>query len=161
MAYPLEKWVWTEADFDSMGWHDAKLYALAFFQDTFELALDIDYIFEWVQPEPPAPNYTFWVSPCTLVFENVTDLEVDIAPYDDLTIDGLTRGDETFIPRNAAAIGGRVERHWTIDCHGAITMRSIGFKQYVRRVPRHLAGQSMSLNDRGGISFVRAAESKE
>jgi hypothetical protein len=32
-----------------MGWHDARIYAVAFLQETFEFALDIDYIFEWVR----------------------------------------------------------------------------------------------------------------
>jgi hypothetical protein len=28
--YELEKWIWTEADFDVMGWHDSSIHALAF-----------------------------------------------------------------------------------------------------------------------------------
>jgi|SRR5687767_7340153 len=94
------KSLWTEADFEIMGWHDARIYALAFLEETFEFALDIDYILEWVKPVPPAERFTFWVSPCTLVFENVSELEIDLAPYVDLTIDDISSG-ESFVPRNA------------------------------------------------------------
>ena len=48
--YKLEKWIWTEADFDVMGWHDSQIHATAFFPEDFELVLDIDYIFDWVHP---------------------------------------------------------------------------------------------------------------
>jgi hypothetical protein len=29
--YKIEKWIWTEADFDVMGWHDSQIHAMAFF----------------------------------------------------------------------------------------------------------------------------------
>lgn len=29
-AYQLEKAKWTQADFETMGWHDAMIYAFAF-----------------------------------------------------------------------------------------------------------------------------------
>ena len=76
--YELEKWIWTEADFERMGWHDSKIYALAFSPETFELLLDIDYIFEWVQPEPGKKFFKFWIDPATLVFQNVYDVDFDI-----------------------------------------------------------------------------------
>jgi hypothetical protein len=33
-AYTPEKWIWTEADFETMGWHDVHVHALAFQTDT-------------------------------------------------------------------------------------------------------------------------------
>ena len=48
--YQLEKSVWTDHDFEDMGWHDCKLFAISF-GDNFQLLLDIDYIFKWVQTE--------------------------------------------------------------------------------------------------------------
>ena len=44
----LEKAVWTDGDFEAMGWHDARLYSFLTLPDTFELAFDIDYIVQWV-----------------------------------------------------------------------------------------------------------------
>ena len=76
--YELEKWVWTEEDFERMGWHDSRIYALAFSPETFELLLDIDYIFQWINPEPGETFYKFWVAPATLIFENVSDVDFDI-----------------------------------------------------------------------------------
>ena len=150
-----EKWVWTEADFELMGWHDARIYGVAFLEETFEFALDIDYIFEWVQPVAPAVHFTFWVSPCTLVFENVSELEIDVAPYQDLEIDDILRS-EAGIPRNAEFIGKTTDWQWTLNCHGGtISMRAAGYRQYVRLAPRHLDGQSIPISDRGGISFVQ------
>ena len=153
-----EKWLWTEADFEIMGWHDARIYAVAFLEETFEFALDVDYIFEWVKPEPPAEHFTFWVSPCTLVFENVSELEIDLAPYVDLTIEDISRG-ESLVPRNAEAIGKAVEWRWNIaSTGGAINMRAAGYKQHVRMAPCHLARQSIPLSDRGGISFSQGKD---
>ena len=64
--YQLEKFLWTDHDFENMDWHDCKLFAISF-GDNFQLLLDIDYIFKWVQT---GKTFKFWVSPCTLVFEN-------------------------------------------------------------------------------------------
>jgi hypothetical protein len=56
--YELEKWVWSEADFEEMVWHDARIHAIAFLPDSFEFVLDIDYILRWVQPaEGQAPAW--------------------------------------------------------------------------------------------------------
>ena len=152
------KWLWTEADFEIMGWHDARIHAVAFLEETFEFALDIDYIFEWVKPVPPAEHFTFWLSPCTLVFENVSELAIDLAPYDDLSIDDISRG-ESLIPRNAEVIGKTVEWLWNVGCHGGtISMRAAGYKQHVRTAPRHLTRQSIPISDRGGISFSQGKD---
>lgn len=48
--YQLEKYLWTEEDFNQMGWHDSNIYAIAF-GENFEFKLDIDYIFQWVHPK--------------------------------------------------------------------------------------------------------------
>ena len=47
---PLEKAVWTDGDFDRMGWHDARVHAIAFHEDedNAELLLDLDYIVRWI-----------------------------------------------------------------------------------------------------------------
>ncbi len=41
--YELEKWVWSQHDFDLMGWHDATVHAFALVPEQFELLLDIGY----------------------------------------------------------------------------------------------------------------------
>ena len=46
--YQVEKWIWTEEGFDEMGWHDATVYGVRL---NHNLEIDLDYIFEWIQPE--------------------------------------------------------------------------------------------------------------
>src|SRR5690242_20793394 len=81
MSYNLEKNIWTENDFEQMGWHDAIIYKIAFGNN---LLLDIDYIFQWNQPEIEGLGFTFWIAPATLCFRNVKNLKFDI----DVAFDG-------------------------------------------------------------------------
>jgi hypothetical protein len=153
--YKLQKWVWTEADFENMSWHDSRIYALAFSPDTFELLLDIDYIFQWVNPEQGENSFRFWVAPATLVFRNVYEVEFDVLTTTGLEIDNLTRS-EPRAPRNAAYIERDVEWSWTIDCQqGDIKLWSIGYNQYIRSTPQFGQTQKLELEVRGGYSFAK------
>jgi hypothetical protein len=88
--HSLEKAVWAEADFEQMGWHDVHVHAFAFRPEIFELWLDIDYIFSWVDPHGGETHYSFWVAPATLAFENVYDLKFDIESHDGvLSLQGI------------------------------------------------------------------------
>lgn len=121
----LEKWIWTEDDFDIMGWHDSKIHALAFVPEDFEIAFDIDYILQWIHPKPNETYFKFWVAPATLVFENVRDVEFDIESYNgDLVIDDVRR-EEPGKPLNAQFIGKDVDWLWVIECRQA----RLGFGQ--------------------------------
>ena len=87
--YELEKWIWTEKDFEQMGWHDATIYGLRL---TKNLELDIDYILQWNQPDEEGFHFTFWVAPATLIFERPTDLTFELTQsFDDkwLEIDDI------------------------------------------------------------------------
>ncbi len=60
----VAKTTWTEADFSAMGWHDNAIHAVAVEQlpdNPGRLLLDLDYIVEWVAPEPPAKTLSFWI----------------------------------------------------------------------------------------------------
>ncbi len=151
-TYELEKWLWTESDFEIMGWHDSRVYAIAFSPETCEISFDIDYIFQWVHPKDDEKYFSFWVSPATLVFDNIYDVEFNIGSYNGgLEIDFIKR-DETRIPRNAQYIGKNEAWTWTIECQeGEIKFRSAGYKQYVRASPV-LGGQTLNLETRE-ISF--------
>jgi len=140
--YELEKWIWTEKDFDAMGWHDATVYGLQLEQN---LALDIDYIFQWNPPEIEGLPFTFWIAPCTLIFERLTDLSFELtgtfnATYLEIAdIERVTTGQTT---------------RWTIDTHqGAIMFNADSFKQIVRRQPCFQFGQTIPYDERGGFSF--------
>ena len=69
--YTLEKSLWTETDFEEMGWHDATIHAIATPNSEFEIAFDIDYILKWVDPAEDQTHFRYWVSPATLVFWNL------------------------------------------------------------------------------------------
>lgn len=72
--YQLDKWLWTDADFDAMGWHDSLIYAFKVDQNLY---FDIDYIFKWVQPEQDH-WFSFYIAPCTLVFETPTKFHLNL-----------------------------------------------------------------------------------
>lgn len=138
-----------------MGWHDCLIHALAFSPDTFELLLDIDYVLEWLQPEPGETLFKFWVAPATLIFENVYDVDLDIGSYTGgLEIDRISRED-AHLPRNAVHTRYDTEWLWTIDCQeGDIKLRSAGYTQYIRSAPQ-FGRQKLGLSARGGYSFGR------
>lgn len=148
--FKLEKNIWTEADFKNMVWHDNPIHALTF-NDNFELLLDIDYIFEWVLKED---KYSFWISPCTWVFENVYNLTFDIGPASPgLTVDTVMK-ENPQRPKNSEYINRDLEFDWKIELQeGTISFKSIGFKQYVRQSPILLRSQKLSHEERNGISF--------
>jgi hypothetical protein len=152
--YRLEKTLWTEADFDNMSWHDNPVHAFTF-SDESEILLDIDYIFKWVLK---GKKYKFWISPCTLIFENVYDLTFDIGPsHPGLTIDIITI-ENPQRPRNSEYINRETEYDWIIEMQeGEISFKSVGFKQYVRTTPKLLRTQKISTLDRGGICFRRTS----
>src|SRR5688572_22325516 len=127
--YKLEKSIWTDADFENMDWHDNPIHAIAF-TDNFELLLDIDYIFDWVSKRK---EYIFWISPCTLVFENVYDLTFEIGPITPgLTIDFVTK-ENPQKPTNSDFINRDTEFDWIIATQeGTMKFKSVGFTQYVR-----------------------------
>jgi hypothetical protein len=150
----LEKTIWSEKDFDKMAWHDVVIHGIGFNLEGYKLLFDIDYIFAWVDPVPNEKHYSFWISPCTLVFENVNDIQYVISALR-LQIMDIDRSGPRK-PRNAEYINRDTEWKWTIEClEGEIIFYSIGFKQYTRSAPINIKSQSFSLEERGGISFDR------
>ena len=155
-CFTLEKPVWTEADFEQMGWRDTNIHALAFRAELFELWLDIDYIFEWVHPRSDETHFRFWVAPATLIFTNVHTLKFDIESHDgDLSLQDLKRS-EPKRPINADYITKQTEWLWLLDCNeGEISFRAAGFSQFTRRHPILKNLQQFKLEERGGISFSK------
>lgn len=153
--YQLEKWVWTEADFDRMGWHDCPIHGISTvseFSDRLELLLDLDYIFEWINQGAGRP-LAFRVAPATLVFENVYSLRMDIdSRQAGLNLDELRREGEEHAPDETTRYW-----RWNLDLHeGNIRFLSSGFRQYVRKQPVLAQGrQLLDLKSRGGVSFDR------
>lgn len=153
----LEKAVWTDADFEKMGWHDAALHAVAFQdnEDTAELLLDLDYIVRWIEPEPPREHYKFIVAPATLVFENVWSLEGQIAAHRTrLEIEDIHRRDAGSEQQEQAGV-----RPWVVEGHDfELILVATGFRQHFRARPIDAGNrQRLTLAQRGGVSFAQPA----
>lgn len=149
--FNTEKAIWTEADFEQMGWHDNKIYAIGFGIAEYELTFDIDYIFKWIDPKGNENHFKFITSPATLVFRNVYD--VRIATYmSNLVITDIYKDNPTM-PKNAVYIKDKFEYDWTIETtNGEITFKSTGYTQFTRKMIQS-DSQSIDLVVRGGISF--------
>jgi hypothetical protein len=180
----------TDADFDTMSWHDATIYAISlvpsgeFFS---RVAFDLDFIVAWVYPpspeaesgvrtgivyspmgqvglwvegdEPPAVDaegdtalaahrlFRFWVSPATLVFDEIWNLrcDVDLGVFRSLQLENLTR--EPVVDR----WGGF---DWCFEGRNfEMRFRSLGYRQILRRRPALIGTQTVDLTQRGGMSF--------
>jgi hypothetical protein len=140
--YELEKWIWTEKDFEHMGWHDATVYGVRL---NSNLEIDLDYIFQWNQPQVEGFHFTFWVAPCTLVFESPKELSFELTQsFDDKWLE--IQDIEITVVDN--------ESHWTIITQqGDISFKAESFKQIVRKPPSLQLGQAVPYDERGGFSF--------
>lgn len=149
----LRKKKWTEKDFEQMAWHDCRIHAIAFSMKEYEMAFDIDYILSWVKPHENSKSFRFAVSPATLIFTNVYELSCDI-PSMDILIDSIERANPVK-PKNAAYIDDQLEYDWIITTsNGNISFKAVGYVQYLRQEPIETNNQSLSLLERGGISFA-------
>lgn len=154
-----DKKVWTEADFENMGWHDAQLHAVAFADNpdswTGDLLMDVDYIFKWHDPTPPDDFFSFHIAPCTLIFKNVFELKLN-----------LNTGDFNIGPNEIERIQMQKElkeeyneevTRWMIHLQtGYITFIADGFTMHVRQEPILTRSQVLTAEQRKGISFSTA-----
>ncbi len=151
----LERRVWTEFDFENMGWYDTVVWAIAFFPASYEFALDIDHTVKWIPPLGGQTFYGRWTAPATLLFRNVSQLRFDADFTHFTSIEELART-APGIPHNADYIADKTDWLWVIRFpSGDISFRSTGFHQYYRREP--VLKNVLSIEERGGISFARAA----
>ncbi|MCP3660583.1 MAG: hypothetical protein GY830_09845 [Bacteroidetes bacterium] len=136
------KELWTNEDFDVMGWHDSIIYAIRFPDTKLEFILDIDYIFKW---EKKKDSFMFWVSPCHLVFEGVLNLRMNLNFADEVGIDisSIHRGNKTLLTRNLYNWEYHIE-----TVHGDIKFESTGYKQHVLSQPTYSNSQCLYLPER-------------
>ena len=148
----IEKKIWDNNNFEEMGWHDNKIYGLSFGVEEYEISFDIDYIFKWIAPEKNETNFKFQISPATLVFRNVYDLNISFSSVN-IIIEEVYRDNPTT-PKNYMHIKEPLEYDWTIKTtNGDITFKSVGFIQYIRQEACILEENSIGLVRRKGISF--------
>lgn len=150
--YCLESYKWTTEQFGEMGWHDCKIHAIAFDSINNRFLLDIDYILKWVGPNENG-YYSFWISPATLIFENVYDLNIDINYELETILEDIERDNERK-PNNSDYINENVEWKWTLETsNGEISFKSVGYSLNFRSNPIYKEQQEFTLGERGGFSF--------
>ena len=154
--YYLHKAVWTQKDYQQMGWHDSTIYGWIFkpTENGFssDIVFDMDYIFQWVDPVAPKRNFSFWVAPCSLVFKNTFSLTINIDRRGGTT-DMLEVADLYLVDKVEEEVN-KWMYEWTIDLQeGRINFKSTGFDQVVRQQPVFTDAQCLTLEQRKGISF--------
>lgn len=141
MEYAIEKFIWTEADFDTMNWRDVSIYEMAM---TGDLELDIDYIFKKDEPAIKGFLSTCWIAPCTLIFKQIKELKFDM---DVVRSEGFRIN---FIEKK--------DNRWTIVTrNGDLSFTSDGFDMFVRQQPTMQYKQSIGM-ERGGYSLERITD---
>lgn len=144
--YVLEKNIWTETDFEEMGWHDANIYKIGLTED---LELDIDYLFKWNKPDIEGLPFTFWVAPATLVFRQVKNISFEL----------VTAFNDTFEIVDIERTVTENQTSWTINTRqGNIEFISEGYNQYIRQKPTFQFGQTISYAERYGWTLERTTE---
>lgn len=142
-TYHLDKWVWTNDDFDEMGWHDSLIYA---FKVDKDLYFDLDYIFEWVEPQQGL-WFSFWIAPCTLIFETPRKFSFN---FENKDFDNYLEISDVY-----RQINQNNETEWRIETNvGDILIEAENFRQIVRRLPTKQPGQHIIPEERGEISFA-------
>src|SRR5437773_12514440 len=84
----IDKEVRSDEEFKEMNWHDVVIHAMATNNEMLsgsdeeprfesqQLILDIDYVLNWRESYAER-RADYWVSPATLVFEEISDLNVN------------------------------------------------------------------------------------
>lgn len=70
---------WTDADFDSLSWHDNHVHGLGVSEGQYEsgeLVLDLDFIVEWIGCD--TGRVQFRIAPASLTFHEVTHLKIQL-----------------------------------------------------------------------------------
>ncbi|MGX6608169.1 hypothetical protein ACWKSP_39515 [Micromonosporaceae bacterium Da 78-11] len=148
----LSQATWTDADFETMGWHDCRIHAVSIgeYDDQTlppaRLLLDLDYIVRWVQPARGERHFTFWIAPATLVFEGAWNISGQLGPlHEAMEIADIHRIDPA---------DSRSEPKWHIEGQDFdLHLRAAGYTQYLRLPPQHVPRQKLTSAERSGISF--------
>jgi hypothetical protein len=144
--YELEKKIWTETDFEKMGWHDCRIYKIRL---TDNLELDIDYILQWNKPDIEGLPFTFWAAPATLVFKKISNIQFET----DTAFDEAVEIEDIELSKSDNKL------QWTIITQqGDIEFEADGFTQWIRQEPFFQFGQTISYIERCGFSLEQTTD---
>jgi hypothetical protein len=152
---------YTDADFDRLSWHDCHIWAIDFRVGdpdhgdwTSDLALDIDFIVEWICGVDGGGQ--FRVAPATLVFHGVTDPRIDVdwgrsGPWVALHPLAIASLERERVQDQKVYLD-RPYYRWTLRLNwpagGVITIGAVGFTQTLRAAPILSATQHLSPGER-------------
>jgi mannose-6-phosphate isomerase-like protein (cupin superfamily) len=148
----MDEYLWTEKDFERMGWHDNHVHGLQIIKGDYgagQLILDIDYILEWI--DVSEGRCKFRILPAVLKFKGVTrlrlalDYETPTAGLGPFSIHAIER---KYEPRE------RYEAQiWTIVINwpeGEIRFEAEGFEQRGVGEPQVVDEQYLGFEERAG-----------
>lgn len=123
---------WTESEFSEMGWHDSCIHSIHFPTVNAQLVLDIDYLFDWKLNDKTG-FYSFWVSPCILTFQSVSNLKIELflANNVGLYIQDILRTKTISLQNRETALWEYVIK----TEYGNLTFDASGFEQIVINQP--------------------------
>lgn len=87
-------------DFKELNLHDCKVYAWGILSESHKLLMDVDWIVSWKLQNG---TYRLHISPCTFVFSNVWDVNIDIVMNTTLIIDSMEIISEQ-VPHNISVL---------------------------------------------------------
>jgi hypothetical protein len=155
---------YTEADFESMSWHDCPVWGIELRAGDFDegdwtsdLALKLDFIVEWYCDRDRTCQWR--IAPATLVFHGVTDLKIDIAMGNglfqlsahEIIISEIRReriyGQNVFLDRPYYC--------WRVESNcpkgGVISFGAVGLTQTLHAAPIVAQRQRLSAKERLGM----------
>lgn len=155
----------TEADFERLSWHDCTIWGLEVHPPdpdagdwTCDLALDIDFIVDWLCGVGNSGPFRFRVAPATLLFHTVSDLRIAIewgntgVLLHEISIDRIERepASTPTVSRDRPSYRWRIKLNWPPS--GEIVFDAVGFTQTLRADPAVTERQSLSRRGRRGMS---------
>ena len=131
-----------------MDWRDCVVHGFDALPETDAVVLDVDYCIHREAPTRADELVTYWVSPATLVFQQVTKVEIQIGgATGGLVLRALERGDEQ------TATGEWRAREWRlVGQEGQILLHAAGYSLAIRRPPLPTSTPRLTLAERGGVS---------
>lgn len=142
---------YSDADLETLSFHDVRVLGYAAVPDAFEIRLDVDFLVEWLCPRSADERARFRVSPATLVFDNAAEFAATLtSPQGAFSIDELVRSDFELLP--GAALG---TYRYELRAHGGslLRVRASGFRLVLRAEPIATDQQELSMEQRGGVCF--------
>jgi hypothetical protein len=156
---------YTEQEFEQLGWHDCTIWGVELHPAdpdagdwSADLALDIDFIVEWLCPVTSSGRTEFRVAPATLLFQGVSDLSIMIAWGNrGVGLHEMSIAAIEWEPVPTAPPGpGRPAFRWRIKLNwpksGEITFEAEGFTQTLRADPVVTDQQSLSRRVRSRLA---------